>query len=71
MIPLAGLIDRVGAANGGTVPALGVLMGVEYVDSNTKKTVFSNYWPGSNNVSVDTNIRSKLSLLTTLTSCSW
>lgn len=56
VIPLAtGLIDRVGAANGGTVPALGVLMGVEYVDSNTKKTVFSNYWPGSNNVSVDTN----------------
>ena len=47
VIPLAtGLIDRVGAANGGTVPALGVLMGVEYVDSNTKKTVFSNYWPG-------------------------
>ena len=56
VIPLStGLIDRVGAANGGTVPALGVLMGVEYVDSNTKKTVFSNYWPGSNNVSVDTN----------------
>ena len=56
VIPLAtGLIDRVVAANGGTVPALGVLMGVEYVDSNTKKTVFSNYWPGSNNVSVDTN----------------
>ena len=56
VIPLAtGFIDRVGAANGGTVPALGVFMGVEYVDSNTKKTVFSNYWPGSNNVSVDTN----------------
>lgn len=56
VIPLAtGLIDRVGAANGGTVPALGVLMGVEYVDSSSKKTVFKNYWPGSNNVSVDTN----------------
>ena len=56
VIPLAaGVIDIVGAANGGTVPALGVLMGVEYVDSSTKKTVFKNYWPGSNNVSVDTN----------------
>jgi hypothetical protein len=30
-------------------------MGVEYVDSSTKKVVFNNYWPGSNNVSVDTN----------------
>ena len=30
-------------------------MGVEYVDSASKKTVFKNYWPGSNNVSVDTN----------------
>lgn len=56
VIPLAaGVINIVGAANGGTVPALGVLMGVEYVDSSTKKTVFKNYWPGSNNVSVDTN----------------
>ena len=33
VIPLAaGVIDIVGNANGGTVPALGVLMGVEYVD---------------------------------------
>jgi len=56
VIPLAsGLIDIVGAANGGTVPALGVFMGVEYVDSSSKKTVFKNFWPGSNNVSVDTN----------------
>ena len=56
VIPLAaGVLDIVGAANGGTVPALGVLMGVEYVDSSSKKTVFKNYWPGSNNVSVDTN----------------
>tara|TARA_B100001939_G_scaffold83259_1_gene71025 strand:- start:1009 stop:1656 length:648 start_codon:yes stop_codon:yes gene_type:complete len=56
VIPLAaGVIDRVGNANGGTVPALGVLMGVEYVDSSTKKPVFKNYWPGSNNASVDTN----------------
>ena len=30
-------------------------MGVEYVDSSSKKPVFKNYWPGSNNVSVDTN----------------
>ena len=56
VIPLAaGVIDIVGAANGGTVPALGVLMGVEYVDSSTKKPVFKNYWPGSNNASADTN----------------
>ena len=56
VIPLAaGVIDIVGNANGGTVPALGVLMGVEYVDSSTKKTVFKNYWPGANSVSVDTN----------------
>ena len=51
----AGVIDIVGAANGGTVPALGVLIGVEYVDSSSKKTVFKNFWPGANNVSVDTN----------------
>jgi hypothetical protein len=56
VIPLAaGVIDIVGNANGGTVPALGVLMGVEYVDSSSKKTVFKNFWPGSNSVSVDTN----------------
>ncbi len=56
VIPLAaGVIDIVGAANGGTVPALGVLIGVEYVDSSSKKTVFKNFWPGANNVSVDTN----------------
>lgn len=56
VIPLAaGVIDICGNANGGTVPFLGVLMGVEYVDSTSKKTVFKNYWPGANNVSVDTN----------------
>jgi len=56
VIPLStGFIDIVGNANGGTVPFLGVLMGVEYVDSSTKKTVFKNYWPGANSVSVDTN----------------
>ena len=56
VIPLAaGVVDIVGNANGGTVPALGVLMGVEYVDSSSKKPVFSNYWPGSNNASVDSN----------------
>ena len=37
------------------ISPLGVLAGVEYVDSNTKKTTFLNYWPGSNSVSVDTN----------------
>ena len=51
----AGVIDHAGATNGGTEPALGVLMGVEYVDSVSKKPVFLNYWPGSGSVSVDTN----------------
>jgi hypothetical protein len=55
-VPLAaGVIGQAGATNGGTTQALGVLMGVEYVDSVTKKTTFLNYWPGSNSVSVDTN----------------
>jgi hypothetical protein len=51
----AGTIDEAGATDGGTTQALGVLMGVEYVDSVQKKPVFLNYWPGSGNVSVDTN----------------
>ena len=56
VIPLAaGVIDQAGDTAGGTTAALGVLMGVEYVDSSSKKTVFKNYWPGSNNASVDTN----------------
>ena len=37
------------------VAPLGVMAGVEYVDSTTKKRTFLNYWPGSGNVSVDTN----------------
>ena len=37
------------------IAPLGVFAGVEFVDSGTKKTTFKNYWPGSNNVSVDTN----------------
>ena len=52
VIPLAG--GTIAISDQGVAP-LGVLGGVEYVDSNTGKTVFSNYWPGSNNVSVDTN----------------
>jgi len=52
VIPLAaGVIGKTDQA----VAPLGVLNGVEYVDSNSGKTVFSNYWPGSNNVNVDTN----------------
>ena len=55
-VPLAaGVIDQAGDTAGGTTPALGVLMGVEYVDSVSKKPVFINYWPGSGSVSVDTN----------------
>lgn len=56
VVPLAaGVIDQAGDTAGGTTQALGVLMGVEYVDSVTKKTTFLNYWPGSGSVSVDTN----------------
>tara|TARA_R110000751_G_scaffold68999_1_gene140379 strand:- start:461 stop:1111 length:651 start_codon:yes stop_codon:yes gene_type:complete len=55
-VPLAaGTIDQAGATSGGTTPALGVLMGVEYVDSVSKKPIWLNYWPGSGSVSVDTN----------------
>ncbi|MGA0170417.1 MAG: hypothetical protein ACO3JV_12135 [Pseudomonadales bacterium] len=51
----AGTIDQAGDTAGGTTPALGVLMGVEYQDSVQKKPVWLNYWPGSGSVSVDTN----------------
>ena len=52
VIPLAaGVIGKTDQS----VAPLGVLNGVEFVDSSTGKTVFKNYWPGSNNVSVDTN----------------
>ena len=55
-VPLAGgVIDYAGATNGGTTQALGVLMGVQYQDSVQKKPVWTNYWPGSGSVSVDTN----------------
>jgi len=37
------------------IAPLGVLGGVEYVDSVTGKNTHLNYWPGSNAVSVDTN----------------
>ena len=37
------------------ISPLGVLAGVEFVDSVTGKTTFKNYWPGSNAVSVDTD----------------
>lgn len=51
----AGVIDQAGDTAGGTTAALGVLMGVEYIDATTKKPTFLNYWPGANSVSVDTN----------------
>jgi len=55
-VPLAGgVIDFAGATNGGTTQALGVLLGVKYVDSVSKKPTYLNYWPGSGAVSVDTN----------------
>ena len=52
VIPLAG--GTIAITDQAVAP-LRVLGGVEYVDSNNGKTVWSNYWPGSNNVSVDTN----------------
>jgi len=56
VVPTAdGVIVRAADTAGGTTAALGVLIGVEYVDSTLKKTVFKNYWPGSSSVSVDTN----------------
>ena len=56
VIPTSGgTIDRAADTAGGTTPALGVLMGVEYQDSVQKKPVWLNYWPGSGSVSVDTN----------------
>ena len=36
-----GVVDFAGATNGGTTPALGVLMGVEYQDSTQKETCVS------------------------------
>jgi len=55
-VPLAaGVIDQAGATDGGTTQALGVLMGIEYVDSTLNKTIYKNFWPGSGSVSVDTN----------------
>lgn len=48
VIPLStGLIDRVGAANGGTVSLLGAFWGCEYVSSSTGEKVYSKHWPGS------------------------
>jgi len=55
-VPLAaGVIAYAGATSGATTQALGVLTGVEYVDSGTGKTIWKNYWPGSGSVSVDSN----------------
>ena len=45
VIPLAaGVIDQAGDTAGGTTAALGVLVGVEYVDSVSKKPVFIYSW---------------------------
>ena len=52
VIPLAG--GTIAISDQAVAP-LGVLGGVNYVDSTTKKPTWLNYWPGSNSVSVDTN----------------
>lgn len=47
VIPLTnGMIDAPGNANGGTVPLLGALVGVDYIDL-TGKPRFNTYWPGT------------------------
>tara|TARA_Y100001937_G_scaffold82063_1_gene111033 strand:- start:38 stop:670 length:633 start_codon:yes stop_codon:yes gene_type:complete len=52
VIPLAG--GTIACTDQAVAP-LGVLGGVEYVDSVTGKSTHLNYWPGSNAVSVNTN----------------
>ena len=54
VIPLASGTIAISITDQAVSP-LGVFYGCEFVDSGTKKTTFKNYWPGSNNVSVDTN----------------
>jgi len=50
VIPLAnGLVDIVGAANGGTVALLGAFMGCEYIALDGTPT-FTNKWPGTASV---------------------
>jgi len=56
VVPLAaGVIDQAADTAGGTTAGLGILIGVEYVDSVLNKTIFKNYWPGSGSASIDTN----------------
>jgi len=54
VIPLAnGLVDIVGAANGGTVALLGAFMGCEYIALDGTPT-FTNKWPGTASVKTAT-----------------
>ena len=56
VVPLAaGVIDQAADTAGGTTAGLGILIGVEYVDSVLNKTIFKNFWPGSGSASIDTN----------------
>ena len=56
VVPLAaGVIDQAGDTAGGTTAGLGILIGVEYVDSVLNKTIFKNFWPGSGSASIDSN----------------
>ena len=57
VVPLAaGVIDQAADTAGGTTAGLGILIGVEYVDSVLNKTIFKNFWPGSGSASIDTNL---------------
>ena len=56
VVPLAaGVIDQAADTAGGTTAGLGILIGVEDVDSVLYKSIFKNFWPGSGSASIDTN----------------
>jgi hypothetical protein len=64
VIPLAaGVIDQAGDTAGGTTAALGVLMGVEYMDSVSKKPVSVITGPDQTALALTRIFLSKLSLL--------
>src|ERR1700684_1224162 len=41
------LIQAAGAAGGSTVTLAGIFIGCKYLSTAQKRTVWSNYWPGS------------------------
>lgn len=54
VLTLGGKLDHAGDTAGGTNAPVGVLVGVRYQDRTSQNgTQFSTYWPGANNVNVD------------------